>query len=453
MDHPPPTGVAASVAAIHADLDASQWFSSTTLAAAAQRQLSRLARFHAEHSPHFQQRLRHANLRPSDLDAADGLARLPILRRRDIQSAGDTLFATQVPTDHTPLTQTRTSGSTGEPVVVRRTFINQLFWLGVTLREHCWHLADFTGRFTAIRANIDEPVVQSDWGPPTALLFDTGPAQALPITWDVKRLVEGILEFETTVLLAYPSTLAAICQYCVQHSLVLPRLQIIKTVGETLTPQTRSDVENYFGVSIVDNYSSQELGNIAMQCPHSGLYHTMAETVLVEVLDEAGRPCAPHEVGQIVVTDLQNFATPLIRYAIGDYAQTSTPCPCGRGLPTLQRILGRERNLILMPDGTRHWPRVGFGRFRNIAPITQYQFIQHSRHQIEVRFAVEAPLTAAQEDSLRSSIQSALGHPFELRFNYFNAQLPVASRGKFEEFICRVADGSGDQDVQLFPPP
>jgi phenylacetate-CoA ligase len=140
----------------------------------------------------------------------------------------------------------------------------------------------------------------------------------------------------------------------------------------------------------------------------------------------------------VLVTDLLNFATPLIRYAIGDYAEVATACPCGRGLPTWSRVLGRERNLIAMPDGTRHWPRVGFGRFRTIAPILQYQFIQHSIQDLEVRFVVERPLTSTQEDALRTSIQRALGHPFALSFSYFGERLPTDARGKFEEFICRV---------------
>ncbi|HSZ74758.1 MAG TPA: hypothetical protein VK779_08055, partial [Rhizomicrobium sp.] len=140
--------------------------------------------------------------------------------------------------------------------------------------------------------------------------------------------------------------------------------------------------------------------------------------------------------GRVVLSDLHNFATPMIRYDIGDYAEVGGPCPCGRGLPTLKRVLGRERNLILMPDGTRHWPLVGFARFRDVAPIVQYQFIQQSREEIEVRLVAETPLSAEQEANLKSVIQEALGHPFALRFTYFEGQIPRAANGKFEEFVC-----------------
>jgi phenylacetate-CoA ligase len=101
-------------------------------------------------------------------------------------------------------------------------------------------------------------------------------------------------------------------------------------------------------------------------------------------------------------------------------------------------VLGRERNLILMPDGSRHWPLVGFARFRDVAPVTQYQMIQTSRDEIEVRLVTETPLDENQVNALSNVIRGALGHPFALRFVYFEGRIPAGPRGKFEEFVSRV---------------
>jgi len=95
----------------------------------------------------------------------------------------------------------------------------------------------------------------------------------------------------------------------------------------------------------------------------------------------------------------------------------------------------------VMPDGTRHWPLVGFHRFRDVAPVIQYQLIQQTRETIEIRLVVETPLTPAQEDSLRGIVQEALGHPFALHFVYFDNALPRAANGKFDEFVSN-ADAS-----------
>ncbi len=78
----------------------------------------------------------------------------------------------------------------------------------------------------------------------------------------------------------------------------------------------------------------------------------MAETHIVEVLDEAGRPCRPGETGRVVITDLANFATPIIRYEIGDYAEVGrAEAFAGAASRCCNRILGRQRNLIMLPDG------------------------------------------------------------------------------------------------------
>jgi phenylacetate-CoA ligase len=395
-----------------------------------------LAQHCAAHSTHFRARLAKAGLQPGDLATTGALERLPPLSRRELQGGRD-IFCAAVPKAHMPLYETRTSGSTGEPVIVWRTALNQLDWLATTMREHLWHKRDFLKPFCSIRANIPNEITLSNWGAPAALLRKTGPLLGLPITLDIALQAERIRAFDTHTLLIYPSDLAGILQHCQANGIVFPALEEIITVGETLAPHVRSDTENTFGAKVSDMYSSQEAGNIALQCPVSGLYHIMAENLIVEVVDPQNRSVREGETGRILITDLRNFATPLIRYDIGDYAEPGPQCPCGRGLPTLTRILGRERNLIRMPDGSRHFPLVGFREFREIAPIIQYQAIQHDRENIEFRLVVERALTADEESRLTAHVQAALGHPFNLKLVYFADRIPAGANGKFEEFVSR----------------
>ena len=81
-----------------------------------------------------------------------------------------------------------------------------------------------------------------------------------------------------------------------------------------------------------------------------------SEHLRVEVLDEQGQPCREGENGQVVITDLHNFAMPLIRYALHDWAEVGPTCPCGRGLPTLRRVVGRIRNMAISPEGKSYRP-------------------------------------------------------------------------------------------------
>lgn len=439
IEWPPVTrGQYAVLMAMLRQLWDTQWMDPSSIAAMQYRQLARLAAHCHAHSPHFRARLGSAGLQPDDLVAPQGLRRLPVLGRRELQSAAG-FYCEVVPDGHAPVFENRTSGSTGEPVVVRRTAVSSLDWSALTMREYLWHERDFSRSVCAIRPSFERPTPKPDWGPPASLLFDTGASLGIPITADIDLQIQWIGAFGPAYLAVYPSNLAAIARRCAERDLRLPGLRQIYSMGETLSPELREEVGAVFDVKITDCYSSEEAGYLAFQCPDAGLYHVMAETVIVELLDAEGQPCAEGQPGRVVVTDLRNFATPLIRYDIGDYAEFGPPCPCGRGLPTLRRILGRERNLILMPDGARHWPLVGFSRFRDIAPVVQYQVVQDGRQSIETRLVVSRPLTAGEEDDLRAHIQQSLGFAFDLRFTYFDERIPTGPTGKFEEFVCRVA--------------
>jgi phenylacetate-CoA ligase len=206
-------------------------------------------------------------------------------------------------------------------------------------------------------------------------------------------------------------------------------------LSETVSPALRETTHRILGVPIHDSYTSQEGGVMATQCAE-GRYH-VSETILLEVVKDDGQACGPGETGRVVVTDLLNFATPLIRYEIGDYAEVGAPCPCGRGLPVIQRFLGRERNLLLLPDGTRHWPMVGFHRWSEAYPVRQFQFEQLDRNTILARLSATGRPDPAQEARLTAIIQSALQHPFTIHYEWHESPLPRGPGGKFEEFFCR----------------
>lgn len=193
------------------------------------------------------------------------------------------------------------------------------------------------------------------------------------------------------------------------------------------------------GVDLIDLYSAEEVGTIAIQCPHSGLYHTMAEGLWIEVLAPDGSPCRTGEIGRVVITDLLNYASPIVRYENGDYAEVGPVCGCGRGLPTLTRVLGRERNMVRLPDGRSYWPTTGYREFSKVARIWQYQLVQKDQRTLEVRLVVaERALTPDQERQLSEIITRWIGHLFDLRFVYFEHQIPRHKSGKFEEFICEI---------------
>jgi phenylacetate-CoA ligase len=401
--------------------------------------LERLAGYCEKQSPLFAKRLRESKLTPATLATPEGLKRFPLLTRRDLQSSLAQLRCKNPPQGHMPEGEAKSSGSTGEPVVLYRTAANQVYLMALVVLEHFWHQRDPMGRLCVVRATIEKIEKQDQWAVPIAHVVETGPSLGLPISTDIPILTDEIIKFGTNHLWIYPSTLQALTEHCKEKRLAIPPLQHIRSMCGNLTDSVRQEAEQYFDCKVADTYSSGELGPMAFECPVSGLLHVAAPSVMIEVLNEAGEDCQPGEIGRIVVTDLMNFATPMIRYDIADYAEVGPPCPCGRGWPTLKKIMGRERNLIRMPNGERHWPSFVKVQLRDAAPVKQFQFIQHSLTQAQVRLVVERPLSENEESDLRTAIHTNLGAPFEIEFAYFEDKIPVGASGKFEEFMCAIA--------------
>lgn len=432
-------GPAATVLSLARHLETSQWLDAETHRARQLAQLGPLSPWLAAHSPAFARRLRDAGLDAGALSSPEGFAALPPVERRWFQTQPD-VPCNAVPQGHQPLGTTVTSGSTGEVLRVHRTRVNHIVWLAMVLREHVWCKTDVSLPLASVRATNTAILPHPNWGPPLSLFFETGPALQLPINLSGDDLFDRLAEFGVGNLVIYPNALGVLLGAAERRGERLGGLRSIRTVGEVVTPSLRERARAALGVGIADAYTCQEAGYLALQCPESGLHHLMAESHIVEVLRPDGTACEPGETGRVAVTDLHNFATPVVRYMLGDHAEVGEPCPCGRGLSTLSRIVGRSRNLVLLPDGTRRWPSLGgFGRegFLHSVPILQYQCIQTNADRIEVRLVTARPLTPEEERLVSDRMQAALGYAFRLDFRYFEDRLPSPS-GKFEDFICLV---------------
>ncbi len=187
-------------------------------------------------------------------------------------------------------------------------------------------------------------------------------------------------------------------------------------------------------MKIIDSELGQQaLGYAALQCPEHEHYHVQSENVLLEVLDNNGRPCRPGQSGRVVATTLHNFAMPLIRYDIGDYATAGEPCSCGRGLPVISRILGRVRNMLTLPTGGQVWPYFSANKLRDHVPIRQFQLMQKTLTRLELRIVPERPLTAEDEAKMRAVIIDGVGGGFTISFSYHDA-IASGPSGKYEDF-------------------
>ena len=440
-------------------LEQSQWYSSEQLEAAQFQQLPPVIEHAYQTVPFYRSSWDAARIDPHFALTPELWRELPLLTRRDIQISGNQLHSTQPPPAHGSVTSSATSGSTNAPVVTLGTAVTQFFWRALTLRDHFWHRRDFSQSLAAVRYSGEHggASVQGqrgdNWGAATAGVVKTGPAFALNVLSTIEEQAQWLAEINPGYVLGYPSALLAIARLFEQQGRRLTQLRELRTFGEILEGECREVCQRVFGVRLVDMYSSQEVGYIALQCPEHEHYHIQSENLLVEVLDDAGQPCQAGQVGNVVITTLHNFAMPLVRYQIGDYAEVGAPCPCGRGLPVLKRILGRQRNLLILPDGRRCWPVFDAGERPDELPqFYQYQVIQRSLEQLEVLAVRQQPFTAAEAARVERYMQQTLGHPFSVALRRVDS-IPRSPTGKFEDFICEVRQPleNGDRDSPALP--
>lgn len=426
------------------ELESSQWWDGDDIARHQFSQLGTLLAHVRRTVPFYGPRLDAIGWREGEPVSADQWRQFAVLRRPEVQVAGQALASTDVPPGHGKTFPQMTSGSTGRPIRTLGTGVTSLKWRALTIRDHEWHGRDYGQTLAVIRqfpaASTPPPggSAARNWGPATSDVLSTGPCVLLDINRTVRDQAEWLCRRAPGYLLTYPSNARALARHFSAAGMKLPSLLEVRTFGELVDPSVRDAVEDAWHVPVVDMYSSQEVGYIALECPGHGRYHVQSESLLVEVVDGDGNPCAPGSVGTVVVSDLHNFATPLLRYEVGDYAEVGHACPCGRGLPVLNRVLGRQRNMLRLPNGDQRWPTFGDPEefqqaLAQLPPILQFQAIQRDDNTVEVKLVSPGTFGPREESIMRDYMVHVLGYPFDIVFSYVD-EIPRSAGGKFEDF-------------------
>ena len=437
--------------ALQFQLEQSQWWPAEHMEARQMEQIQSLLRHAVANVPYYAELFaRHGLSVPEKVDAAF-LRRIPISRRADLQAAGERLLSKAIPREHGQVGFSTTSGSTCQPLRFGQTQATQAVWRALTLREHLWHRRDFSRKLGAIRfapmgqAMAPEGAVNPDWGATIGELFATGPAVLANVSSPVEAQLEWLRREQPDILTSLPSALVALARHAERAGVALPPLREVRTVGEKLTRETRAHLAAAWGAKVTDMYSCEETGYLALECPENNHLHVQSEGVWLEIVDEAGAPCPPGVRGRVILTSLANFATPFIRYDLGDLAEFGPPCPCGRGLPVLREVHGRTRGRLLLPNGEDRMPRLGdmtMGReFGVSAGLRQIKCIQHSLEKLELQVVAMRPMDATEQARLVEILLEHIGHPFQVELTFL-AEIPRGAGGKLEEFECRIQPGA-----------
>lgn len=395
---------------------------------------------HARRSvPWYRDRFARAVTAPLTLER---LRELPILSRAELLEHRSALMSSETLPGHRVEREANSSGSTGRQVTVAIDSASAAVTRVIALRDHAWHGRELSFKAAGIRAIVSGASAplgrhEPSWAPSPR----SGPLALLDVHTPVRAQLEWLEREAPAYLATYASNAAALVEAGERQGVSLPALRELGTFGEVLPDGLREAALRVWNVPVIDSYSCVELGYLALQCPKGTSYHVQSESLLLELLRDDGSPCAPGEVGRVVATALHSFVMPLIRYETGDYAVAGERCRCGRRLPVIERILGRARNMMVLPSGDVLWPRYASNILGKLFPMKQFRLVQTSLRELVLELVPSRPLTVDEEQGLRSLVIGTLGHPFELELRCVD-DIPRSPSGKFEDFVCRVPRSS-----------
>jgi phenylacetate-CoA ligase len=415
-------------------LTRTQYLSLDELVSLQSTALTRLLEHAYHHVPFYRDQFASRGLTPADIRTASDLDKLPIVRRADLRTAGNTRESTAYPI---PTIRKQTSGTTGEPLLFgfehdsedwRRAIRYRGYaWAGYEpgdLALHFWGAPLPTEPPLATRAKIYlDRRLRRELFIPCAVMTDK----------HLDAVVSVIRTRKPKILVTYSQAGAELARYINQHNLrtwdALPTI----TGAEQVTPRDRADLTQAFG-PVFDVYGCREVMMIAGECEvHDGL-HTSMENLVVEIaVTENGRtrPAREGETGEVVLTDLHNLAMPFIRYANGDIA-TAGPtirCACGRSLPRLRSVQGRLSETLRDGNGALISGVTLSNVFYDVSSaVRQFQIVQHRDRSVTIRLVPTEELPSNALMKIRYSASRMLAG-IDVRVEVVPA-LPRSDAGK-----------------------
>jgi len=395
-------------------LEQSQYWPRERIEALQIAKLRRLLDHAARHCPYY----RTMGLPPArDLRTLDDLASIPLLTRRSLRANAASMrwhaARERILTGHT-------HGTADEPFPFYWERRRQAWDKAHRIRAHRWHGFDLTDRELHYWP-LDPPRHRSERirhllrRLRDALVRDiqidslTAAGQNLAKSWQAWR------RFDPLRVTALPSALADFILAGRRAGCRMgnPALRRVFLTGEVVFDWQRSLIERHLQAGVVQCYGLQEVGPVAFECS-SGHLHACGESVIIEII-RRGRPAAPGELGEVVVTGLESRAMPIIRYATGDIARAAAPieCPCGRRLQILPPILGRAGDFLEADAGTWITPAQVVASLGGLLQDGRFLVLQQAAGGLEIQLAFNGGRLADLRERSIQRLAELLGGPVD----------------------------------------
>ncbi len=419
------------------DLERSQWSSPDCLRRLQGQKLRDLLTHAYRNVPFYRARFDEAGVGGALDDPWAALSRLPTLSKADIRQSLSDIVWRDAPGG---VYESHTGGSTGEPLTFYFDRRRQAFDQAARLRTHRWFGVQPGDREMYLWGSPIERQRHAGFRRLRDSLFNHCLLDAFNLSpahldsyldrWDRLRPV---------CLFGYPSSIVRFAEHAKARNRRLDTraLRAVFVTGEVCYDHDRAVIANYFDVPVADSYGSRDAGFIAHQCPQ-GRMHITAENIIVEILREGGsRESATAEMGEIVITHLDAYAMPLIRYRTGDIGRLRRGrCTCGRGLPIMDVVQGRSTDFLCLPDGNvRHALSIIYP-LRETKGVRQFRVVQDEDLRVCVEVVCDEQAARLTAEAVAGRVRPVLGNRIDLEVRFVESLSPNAA-GKHRYVISR----------------
>lgn len=409
------------------DLRRNEWMSTRQLIDLQSRRLRSLLIHAYANIPYYRRLFDNAGFKTSAVSTIGDLQKIPITTKETMRLQSLENITTSAVNQE--LVRTRTSGSSGILLSVYQ-----------TKREIAHRVAVITrGNLAAgVRWRDKKLIIRNPRTSRKTLSQRLGffPEKAVNVFAELQDQISALYSYRPDVLGGYPSSLEAIARNMGESKRRQFQLRLIICGGELLLPGTRQVLESKFECPVIDAYGAEEIGRIAVQCPHSSGLHVNADAVIIEIIRN-GQPVAPGQEGKIVATSLTSYAMPFIRYQLDDLGvMEPSECACGRSLPVLTGLIGRSDDLIRLPNGIVRHPISATSAFLDITGIARFQVIQEREDKFKILLEQENGFTENTIPILESRLREQLGN-FNFEFQLVTEFLRESS-GKQRRVISKI---------------
>jgi len=421
-------------------LKKSQFWSKEEIEKHQLKKIQNMVSYAYKNVPYYKKMMNENHLHPSDITDFNNFQKIPILHKNQIRQNLDALISTEVKMEN--IRKDFTSGSTGEPLVIYKDKNYSEYTKADQYRSY-----EFSGYRQGDK-------IARLWGahrdaPRTSFLEQL--KQKINRTLfintfnisekDMENIINKLETFNPTYILGYTSSLYFFAKFLEKNSNTHIQPKSIISSAETLYDHQRKLISESFSAPVFNHYGCREVGAIACECnQHNGL-HLLAENQYVEIINRAGESCENGEIGKIILTNLNNYSFPLIRYEIGDMAKKSTidHCNCQRGLPLLDEITGRTVDNFIFSKGEIIHGGYFIYLFLNVKGVNQFQVIQEEMNKLQIKIVKSDEFNENEINQIIKTIQKDLGEDLEIDVEYVK-EINKTKTGKHRVTVSKIIE-------------